>query len=260
MLGITSSIAMSERERTTLKLAAVFAFYWLVCLRLDAQSTAITQAFIGLTTWTFLAVVLRFSPWEERIQVVTMIGVATFFECLFSLIWGVYEYRLGNLPIYVPAGHGLFYYTALRLAELSFLRRHSRLIVVCVFMGSAALLARNLASAPLSEISDMLGLVTWVTFFPFLVRERFALLYAVSFAMTMALEFYGTSLGVWTWAPILPWLRLSAANPPACIGAGYCIMDAITRWLAPRAHGVLRRKLSAAQVKRVEITTASSKS
>ena len=249
MLGITSSIAMSERERATLKLAAVFALYWLVCLRLDAQSTAITQAFIGLTTWMFLAVVLRFSTSEERIQVVTMIGVATFFECLFSLIWGAYEYRLGNLPIYVPAGHGLFYYTALRLAELSFLRRHSRLIVLCVFMGSAALLARNLASAPLSEISDMLGLVTWVTFIPFILRKQFALLYAVSFTMTMALEFYGTSLGVWTWAPILPWLRLSAANPPACIGAGYCILDAITRWLAPRAHGVLRRKLSAAQAK-----------
>ena len=249
MLGITSSIAMSERERATLKLAAVFALYWLVCLRLDAQSTAITQAFIGLTTWMFLAVVLRFSTSEERIQVVTMIGVATFFECLFSLIWGAYEYRLGNLPIYVPAGHGLFYYTALRIAELSFLRRHSRLIVLCVFMGSAALLARNLGSAPLSEISDTLGLVTWLIFIPFILRERFALLYAVSFAMTMALEFYGTSLGTWTWAPILPWLRLSAANPPACVGAGYCVLDAITRWLAPRAHGVLRRKLSAAQAK-----------
>ncbi len=246
MLGTTSSIAMSERERATVKLAAGFIFFWLVCLRLDAQSTAITQAFIGLTTWTFLAVVLRFSPWEERIQVITIVGVATFFECLFSLIWGAYEYRLGNLPIYVPAGHGLFYYTALRLAELSFLRRHSRLIVLCVFLGSTALLARNLGSAPLSEISDMLGLVTWVIFIPFILRERFALLYAVSFAMTMALEFYGTSLGVWTWAPILPWLRLSAANPPACIGAGYCVLDAITRWLAPRAQGVLRRKLSAA--------------
>ena len=129
MLGITPTIAMSERDRATLKLAAGFAFYWLVCLRLDAESTAITQAFLGLTTWTFLAVVLRSSSWEERIQVATIIGVATFFECLFSLIWGAYEYRLGNLPIYVPAGHGLFYYTALRLAELSILRRHSRLIV-----------------------------------------------------------------------------------------------------------------------------------
>ena len=248
MLGITSSIAMGERERATLKLAAAFALYWLVCLRLDAQSTDITQALLGLTTWTFLAVVLWFSPWEERIQVVTIIGVATFFECLFSLIWGIYEYRLGNLPIYVPAGHGLFYYTALRIAELSFLRRHSRLIVLCVFTGSAALLARNLGSAPLSEISDMLGLVTWIIFIPFILRERFALLYAVSFVMTMTLEFYGTSLGVWTWTPIVPWLRLSAANPPACVGSGYCILDAITRWLAPRAHGVLRRKRSVAQV------------
>ena len=180
---------------------------------------------------------------------VTIIAVATFFECLFSLIWGAYEYRLGNLPIYVPPGHGLFYYTALRLADLSFLRRHSRLVVLCVFIGSAALLGRNLVSAPLSEFSDMLGLVTWLTFILFILRERLALLYVVSFAMTMTLEFYGTGLGVWTWAPILPWPMLSAANPPACIGAGYCVMDAITRWLAPRAHGLLRRKLSADQVK-----------
>jgi hypothetical protein len=229
---------MITLERTTLLLAAVFTIYWLVALRLDTQTTLGTQALTGLTTWLFLAVALRFSPREERIQVCTMIVVATCFECLCSLVWGSYTYRLGNLPLFVPPGHGLFYLMALRLAGLSLLRRHPRLIVGSVFVGATALLAHSLLVAPQF---DLLGLVTWLIFLPFIARKRFALLYAVSFTMTMALEFYGTSLGIWTWAAIVPPLMLPSANPPACIGAGYCIMDGLTRWVANHVQRLLER-------------------
>jgi hypothetical protein len=81
------------------------------------------------------------------------------------------------------------------------------------------------------------------------LRGRFALLYAVSFTMTMTLEFYGTSLGAWTWAARSPLAGLPAANPPACIGAGYCIMDAITRWMAPRIQRLLGRAFVVAQTR-----------
>ena len=61
-----------------------------------------------------------------------------------------------------------------------------------------------------------------------------ALLYAVSFVMTTALELYGTGLGIWTWSPVLPVLMLPAGNPPTGIGAGYAAMDALTRRIIAR--------------------------
>lgn len=235
-------LAMTERTRTSLLIAAAFTTYWIVFLRLDVATTPVQQFALGLTAWVFLAVALRASPPAERTQVLTMIAVATVCECIGSILWGAYRYRLGNLPIYVPAGHGLFYLTALRLAELPLARRHARAIVAMVVLGASLLLARNLAAPPLP---DLLGLVTFAVFVRFILRGRHPLLYAVSFAMTMALEFYGTSLGVWTWAPVLPVLMLPAANPPAGIGAGYCAMDGLTRRLAPRAERFVRARLRA---------------
>jgi hypothetical protein len=239
-------MTVTHRSRTTLILAAVFTAYWLVALRLDAGSDATRQAMIGSTAWIFLAAALWFSPWHERIQVCTMVGVATFFEVLSSLVLGAYTYRLDNLPLYVPPGHGLFYLIALRTAELPLLRRYARPITWSVLVGASALLLRNLLAPPLP---DLFGLLTWVALLPFILRGRFALLYAVSFTMTMALEFYGTGLGTWTWAARSPLIGLPAANPPAGIGAGYCIMDGITRWLAPQVQRLLRRAFAVAQAR-----------
>lgn len=229
---------MRARTRGTIVLAIAFTLYWLLALRLDATTTLVEQETLALSAWAFLALALRFSPRDERVQVLTMVAVATACECIGSLIWGAYTYRLANLPLYVPAGHGLFYLTALRVAQLPSLVRRRRVIVVAVVGAGAALLVRNLAFAPLP---DVLGLVTFGVFLRFIVRGRYPLLYAVSFAMTMALEFYGTSLRIWTWSPVLPGLSLPAANPPAGIGAGYCAMDGLARRLAPRLASILVR-------------------
>lgn len=231
-------LAMTGRTRTSLLIAVAFTSYWLVFLRLDVATTPLQQFALGTTAWAFLAVALRASPPAERAQVLTMVAVATVCECIGSILWGAYRYRLGNLPLYVPAGHGLFYLTALRLAELPAARRYARGIVIVVVAGASALLWRNLTGLPLP---DLLGLVTFAVFVRFILRGRHPLLYAISFAMTMALEFYGTSLGIWTWAPVLPVLMLPAANPPAGIGAGYCAMDGLARRLAPRAERLFRR-------------------
>ena len=78
--------------------------------------------------------------------------------------------------------------------------------------------------------------MTWAIFIRFIVRGRLPLLYAVSFVMTTALELYGTGLGIWRWAPVLPGLMLPAGNPPTGIGAGYAAMDALTRRIVLRVR------------------------
>jgi hypothetical protein len=44
-----------------------------------------------------------------------------------SLVWGVYTYRLHNLPLFIPPAHGLVYLSGLALAQT--LRAHARALV-----------------------------------------------------------------------------------------------------------------------------------
>jgi hypothetical protein len=202
-----------------------------IALPLDRATSALEQAVLGLTAWIFLAVALRLQPPAVRVQIATLVVVATLLEIIGSIAWGAYRYRLENLPLYVPAGHGLFYLAALRIAALPLLERHARRIVIAVTAGATVWMLVGLVRPPLP---DLLGFVTWAIFIRFIVRGRYPLLYAVSFAMTTGLELYGTGLGIWRWAPVLPALMLPAGNPPTGIGAGYAAMDALTRRIVGR--------------------------
>ena len=222
---------MTLTTRGSLGLLFSFVAFVAIALPLDRSSTAAQQFTLSLFAWTFLAIALVLQPPTIRVQVIGLVLLATLLECVGSLIWGAYTYRLDNLPLYVPAGHGLFYLSALRAASLPLFRRHARTIVIAVAAGSTAWMLYGLVARPLP---DLLGFVTWAIFIRFIVRGRYPLLYAVSFVMTTALELYGTGLGIWTWSPVLPVLMLPAGNPPTGIGAGYAAMDALTRRIIAR--------------------------
>jgi hypothetical protein len=217
--------------RGSVAFVTAFAIYWFVALPLDSASTAEQQLLLSLSAWAFLAVALALQSPAVRLQVLTLVCVATVLEVIASLVWGAYRYRLGNLPLFVPAGHGLFYLAALRAASLPILERHARRIVVAVVTAATAYMVWGLVRPPLP---DLLGFVTWAIFIRFIVRGRFPLLYAVSFVLTMALELYGTGWGIWRWSPVLPGLLLPAGNPPTGIGAGYAAMDGLTRRIVGR--------------------------
>jgi hypothetical protein len=217
--------------RGSLALVLSFVAFVAIALPLDRSSTAEQQFTLSLLAWAFLAIALVLQPPAVRVQVIGLVALATLLECIGSLLWGAYTYRLDNLPLYVPAGHGLFYLSALRAASLPVLQRHPRTIVIAVAAGATAWMLYGLVAHPLP---DLLGFVTWAIFIRFIVRGRYPLLYAVSFVMTTVLELYGTGLGIWTWSPVLPVLMLPAGNPPTGIGAGYAAMDALTRRIVGR--------------------------
>lgn len=225
--------------RGSLAYAVAFAAFVAIALPLDRTTSALEQSVLGLTAWVFLAIALRLQPSAVRVQVAVLVVLATLLEIIGSIAWGAYRYRLENLPLYVPAGHGLFYLAALRVASLPLLERHARRIVIAVTAGATLWMLYGLARPPLP---DLLGFVTWAIFIRFIVRGRYPLLYAVSFAMTTALELYGTGLGIWRWAPVLPGLMLPAGNPPTGIGAGYAAMDALTRRMIARMQA--RRRVA----------------
>jgi len=217
--------------RGTVGLLVAFTAFIALALPLDREGDAVRQSFLGLSAWLFLAIALALQPRELRVQVLVLVAVATVLEIVGSIVWGAYRYRLDNLPLYVPAGHGLFYLSALRASSLPLVQRHARAIVIAVTAGATLYMLRNLVVPPLP---DLLGFVTWAIFLRFIFRGTAPLLYAVGFAMTSLLELYGTGLGIWAWQPVLPLFMIPAANPPSGVGAGYAAMDALTRRIVRR--------------------------
>jgi hypothetical protein len=217
---------------TYLYLIAV-AIYFPIGLYADAHvATVGQQDLIGLTTFTFLFVALRFSPASERRQVWVLVCLATLLECFCSLLWGVYRYRFGNVPLAVPWGHGLIYLFALRASRSPFVTAHGqgvrRVAMLCATMWAVA--GVTLLPWWIGRW-DLGGALLWLILIWFMLRSNTSV-YAAAFFVTSALELIATSLGNWRWAVTVPLLGIPAGNPPSGIAAAYCLLDAAAFFLA----------------------------
>jgi hypothetical protein len=72
---------------------------------------------------------------------------------------------------------------------------------------------------------DTLGPLLFALFVGCMLVSPSRKLYATMFVLSLAMELYGTWLGNWIWASRVPWLGLSADNPPLAAGAFYCVLD-----------------------------------
>ena len=152
-------------------------------------------------------------PVERRAQALGVVAFATIGEVTGSLIWGVYHYRLHNLPLFVPPAHGLVYLTGLSLATA--LRRHTRALVAfaAVTAGTWGLL--GLTVLPRRDVAGAFGVPLLLLF---LWRSQNRAVYAAVFVVVASLELYGTAIGTWHWARTLPGLGISDGNPPSRSG------------------------------------------
>ncbi|HWE60263.1 MAG TPA: hypothetical protein VHB98_00985 [Chloroflexota bacterium] len=232
-------MACASRHWATLQYLAALLLLCLVAGIYDTAGHGIPAQFpIAVAAWVLLLVSLSCGPGEYRVPTMTLVLVASAFECVGSLLWGAYTYRYHNLPAYVPPGHGLMYLAALCVADLPFVRRHQQPVVYAVCLVSACWACHGLQARPWA---DIFGALCWLLLLIFLRLGRDPLLFAVTFSLTMALEFYGTAMGTWHWAPVLPGTGLSAGNPPSAIGAGYCVLDAVALCMSAQIGQALAR-------------------
>jgi len=218
-----------------------------VALVLDVHTQNLwEQDVLGFLALCVLVFCTRFSSPTERRQVWIMVGVATCVELWSSVVWGIYRYRFGNLPLFVPWGHGLVYLFALCSARTPFMLRHGKLVSKLALGAATAWMAYGLTIEPL-----VLGRldVTGAAFFPIFVwfmRKPRAPIDAAAVFVTSYRELIGTNLGNWTWQLYAPVSHIPTGNPPSVIAAGYCIMDFTSLALSARlgAPGVLERTLA----------------
>lgn len=187
-------------------------------LAADTRTDVIGQALIGIGIWTVMFRFLARAPAPERHALMACLTIATAGELALSLGWGLYTYRLGNIPPFVPPGHVLLFmlglWLASRITDLA-----ARVVFVCVGIYSAAV-----ALAGLDTFAGLLFLVIAVAWGALPAHRR---LYASTFALSLVLEIYGTWLGVWSWALDVPGMPLVTTNPPGTAGAFYCALDAL---------------------------------
>jgi hypothetical protein len=196
---------------------------------------------IGVATWLFLIAAVRALPRAERARVAAVVAIATGGEVLGSLILGLYAYRRGGIPAFVPPGHGLVYLAGLRLSERRVVRAHARPLAVAAGGAWVALTVRH----------DVVGAIAMLVLLVAVARGQ--ALYACMFAVVAALELYGTGMGTWEWARHWPGLHLAMGNPPSGVAAGYCAFDALALRLAPRLDLILRSPVGMAMWRPISI-------
>lgn len=200
------------------------------------------ELLVGMVTWLLLLALLRRAPSAERAQVAAVVLVAMAGEVLGSLVLGLYAYRRGGIPAFVPPGHGLVYLAGIRLAQTRAVGTHPRTVVrVAAAAGAVwALLALGFSARP-----DVVGALAMIAMIAFLARGRRPPLFACMLLVVAVLELYGTRMGTWHWSPRWPGLDLGMGNPPSGVAAGYCAFDALALRLAPRLERLavsLRRR------------------
>jgi hypothetical protein len=214
------------------------AAYFAAVLWIDRYVTEQQQLLLGAATWAVLLLACRGLGAERIAQVALVVVVATCTEVVGSVLWGVYEYRLGNLPAFVPPGHGLVYLTGLRLSECGFVRRRPRPFVYSVLGISLAWTLAGLTVLPRLDVAGALGAVTFAAC---LLWGRAPTIYAGVFVAVAGLEWYGTAVGTWQWAEVIPGLGIPDGNPPSGVASGYVLFDVIALALAPVLLRRLRR-------------------
>jgi hypothetical protein len=199
--------------------------YLAVLLAADTQVSWTGQLVLGAATWGVLLAALRPLAPLARAQAIGVVVFATVGEVTGSLVWGVYSYRLHNLPLFIPPAHGLVYLSGLALATIV----PARAVVVAAATAAAAWGLAGLTVLPRLDVAGALGVPLLCVF---LWRSRSRAVYAGVFLVVAALELYGTSIGTWRWAAELPGLGIPDGNPPSGVASGYVWFDVMALLVA----------------------------
>ncbi len=170
---------------------------------------------VNLWCWGVFTAIFLMTNRKERIEMLTVIALATPMELFFSEVWLIYEYQRDFMPLFVPAGHYFLFDLGRRSATQ--IREDLAMFALIPFV---PLVIYGVYTG--GDTSGLVLLLLVLTFTKWGPQPR---LYAVMTWAALAMELWGTYLGNWTWSSEVPWTGLTAWNPPLLVGAFYCFGD-----------------------------------
>ena len=165
------------------------------------------QLALGVFTIGVLAALLAAHPTEVRVQTLAVVAIATVGEVIGSLVWGLYTYRLDNLPAFVPPGHGLVYLAGLSLATVLADRSRTLLLVAGAVAATWGIAGVTVLAQP--DVSGTIGCAFLIGVLVWARRP----VYAGVFMVVVGLELYGTAVGTWTLGAVGARPRSLAGKP-----------------------------------------------
>ncbi|MCH1541043.1 MAG: hypothetical protein L7S56_06405 [Candidatus Poseidonia sp.] len=182
---------------------------------------------VNIWCWGLFFFIYRNTDRKERIEMITVVAIATPMELFFSEIWLIYEYQRHLMPLFVPAGHYFLFDLGRRMAK--------RLKVSWAFpmlLPFVPLVLYGLWTG--GDTSGVFLLIMVLGFTKWGPEPR---LYASMAWAALAMELWGTYLLNWTWAAEVPWTGLTAWNPPLLVGAFYCLGDVLVNLSVAKFQG-----------------------
>ena len=198
--------------------AALFVCTLGIGLPADIRTDIVGQTLVGLACWAVMLGVIGRYPRDVRWIMLACLSLATAGELFLSLVWGLYTYRLENIPLFVPPGHVMMLLLGLALA------RRMPPGVAAAILAAAGLYTAGAALAGLDTLGVALFLVVLLAWLALPQQRR---LFAGTLVLALALELYGTWIGNWFWAREVPGMALVTTNPPGASGAFYAALDAL---------------------------------
>jgi hypothetical protein len=203
-------------------IAGVIACGLLADQRIELWGSMLTS----LAVWVLFLYWLHRADSATRLALAACVIYATIGEIFLSLVWGLYEYRSGGIPLFVPPGHALLFMLGGAIAV-----RAPSWIVWFTALGAAPFVVFLVMSG-----ASTLDALLFALFVLCIVFGRAKKLYAVMFVLALAMEIYGTVLGNWRWSADVAWVGLTALNPPLAAGAFYCVLDLLVVSTVARWH------------------------
>ena len=93
---------MRSSAGTSTGFAALIFIVIVAGLAIDALGRAWSQPLVNVLAWALYLALLVRSARAERVALVACHVFATAGEVFLALVWQIYDYRLGNLPWFVP--------------------------------------------------------------------------------------------------------------------------------------------------------------
>ncbi|AOW18636.1 hypothetical protein LPB03_14740 [Polaribacter vadi] len=240
-----SLFASKSAIYTTYKTLGLLYLFFVVGLFLDSfYMVEITEnAQIYANALMLFVFTITFFKVTKRIkkQMLAAVLIGFFGEYLFSVLMGMYTYRLGNVPLYIPFGHAFVYIAVLCFSKAASIKKH-RILLEKVFANSIFMYATLF----LIFKNDVFGFVMTITTLLILrnkPRER--LFYLTMYISVAVLEIIGTTYECWWWPStawnVIPFLP--SYNPPSGISLFYFLLDLGCLWVYKKRHKITWKRM-----------------
>lgn len=215
MNTILNTVLFNDKNHSPVKkfyFAVLFFFFTVIALGLDSSYFS-NNYFDGKPITNFLAVVyfslfFFYSDSKLRRLMTVMVFLSYIGELIFCNLLGMYDYRLGFIPLYVPLGHAIVYASGYVFAHTEWaikndkvLKKYFAISFSCLFLFVGIVL------------NDIFSLVFGASFFFLMRRKKWQNLYYFIALCVIFIELVGTYFQCWKWSPKI-FGFIPTINPP----------------------------------------------